>query len=128
MLDLGKGARPDEQGYFHLSPGPPMAHVKRVWVVYKKVTWSNLFLADGSPGKWESWWLIGNLIHYYRGTAKIDATRTHMYWNGQLDDGKGLPYVPDPTKYVVTTLPKEMRSFRIMTDPGEYSWQDMGGS
>lgn len=128
MLDLGKQARPDEHGYFHLQTGPPVAHVARLWVFWKRVTWTNLFLKDGTPGWWESTWLIGNAVHYYRGNAKVDATRTFMYWNGQLDDGQGMPYVPDPNKYVVTTLKSEMTSVRFFTDPSEPHWDAMGGS
>ena len=128
MLDLGKGARPDEQGYFHLQSGPPVPHISTVGWLWKKVTWSNLFLADQSPGRWESWWLIGNSLHIYKGTAKVDGTRTRMYWRGQLDDGKGLLYTPDPNLYVVTTLPKEMLSVRLFTKPSPPHWDSMGGA
>ena len=127
-LDLGKGARPDEQGYFHLQTGKPVPTVSRVGFFWKRVTWSNLFLKDGSPGWFESTWLIGNAIHWYRGTAKVDSTRTHMYWNNQLDDGRGLAYIPDKNKVVVTTLPKEMSAVRFFVDPSEPTWDAMGGS
>lgn len=129
MLDLHKGARPDEK--FHLQTGKPVAKVKRKWWglgLVKIVTWSNLFLPDGQPGKFQSHWLIGNALYWYEGDCKCDGTRTRMYWAGQLDDGQGTPYVPDPNKFVMTTTPKEMYSMRFFVDPGEATWDGMGGS
>lgn len=125
MLDLHKGARPDER--FHLQDGPPVPTVKR-FLFNKLVTWSNLILPDGSAGKWSSWWLIGNALHWYKGNCKCDGTRTRMYWNGQLDDGQGVPYKPDPNKYVMTTTEKEKFSVRFFTDPGDPVWDNMGGA
>jgi len=125
MLQLTKGARPDER--FHLQTGPPVPKVTNLWFM-KRVTWSNLFLADGTPGVFTSWWIIGNAIHWYKGNVKCDATRTHMYWNGQLDDGVGEAYVPDPKKYVMTTTEKEKFSVRFFVDPGTPEWSNMGGS
>lgn len=124
-LDLHKGARPDER--FHLQDGAPVPRVRR-FLFNKVVTWSNLWLPDGTPGKWSSWWLIGNALHWYTGTCKCDATRTFMYWNGQLDDGQGDPYQPDPNKFVMTTTEKELASLRFFVDPGEPVWTNMGGS
>jgi len=125
MLQLQKGARPDER--FHLQTGPPVPHVTNLWFM-KRVTWSNLFLADGTPGSFASWWIIGNAIHWYKGTVKCDATRTQMYWHEQLDDGAWPPYTPDPAKYVMTTTEKEKFSVRFFVDPGEPTWSNMGGS
>jgi len=125
MLQLNKGARPDER--FHLQIGPPVPHVVNLWVM-KRVTWSNLFLEDGTPGYFTSWWFIGNAIHWYKGTAKIDSTRTFMYWDCQLDDGTEPSYVPDKNKFVVTTTKKEQFSVRFFVDPGEPVWTNMGGS
>ena len=126
MLNLHLHARPDER--FHLQDGPPVPHVWTLFGIMKRVTWSNLFLEDGTPGFFTSWWIFGNAVHWYRGTAKIDSTRTFMYWNGQLDDGTKPSSVPDKNKYVVTTTKKEQFSVRFFVDPGEPVWTNMGGS
>lgn len=126
MLNLHLNARPDE--HFHLQTGTPIPHVSRAWFIYKKVTWSHLLLADGTPGKFTSWWLIGNALHWYKGNVKCDGTRTRMYWNGQLDDGLPPTYRPDETKYVMTTTKKEQTAVRFFVDPGEPTWDGMGSS
>lgn len=125
MLQLSKGAKDYER--FHLQVGPP---VPRVWsfLGMKHVTWSNLFLPDGSPGRFSSWWLMGNAFHWYGGNCKVDSTRTFMYWAGQLDDGQSDPYTPDLSKYVVTTTEKEKLSVRFFVDPGDPVWTNMGGA
>ena len=125
-LDLTKGARPDER--FHLQFGPPVPQVKNIFGLLKRVTWDNLRLPDGTAGFFTSWWIIGNAIHWYKGTAKVDATRTYMYWNGQLDNGVLPVYTPDPKKYVVCTTEKEKFSVRFFVDPGTPEWSNMGGS
>lgn len=125
MLNLHLNARPDER--FHLQVGQPVPHVTNLWIV-KRVTWSHIFLEDSTPGMFVSWWVIGNAIHWYKGTVKCDATRTHMYWNKQLDDGLPPMYRPDKMKYVMTTTPKEQFSVRFFVDPGEPTWEGMGGS
>lgn len=125
MLQLTKGAKDYEK--FHLQVGPPVPHVVKLWVM-KRVTWSHLFLEDGTPGYFTSWWIFGNAIHWYRGTVKCDATRTHMYWNGQLDDGVSPVYTPDRTAYVMTTTSKEMLSVRFFVDPSVPTWDAMGGA
>ena len=125
MIDLHAGAKDFER--FHLQTGRPVAHVLNLWVV-KRVRWSHLVLPDGSPGQFVSWWLLGNAIHWYRGTTKCDGSRTRMYWTGQLDDGR-LPHEnPDPRNYVMTTTEKELFSVRFFVDPGEPLWDNMGGS
>lgn len=125
MLNLHKGAKEYER--FHLQYGPP---VPKVWkfLGMKHVSWSNLCLPDGTAGRFSSWWLIGNVIHWYRGDMKCDGTRTRMYWAGQLDDGQGTPYTPDPRQYVMCTTEKERFSLRGFVDPGEPTWDNMGGS
>jgi hypothetical protein len=125
MQNLYLNARPDER--FHLQMGPPIPHVTRLGLV-KRVTWSNLILPDGSPGHFTSWWVLGNAIHWYRGNVKCDGTRTRMYWAGQLDDGELPHYVPDLTKYVMTTTQKEKTSVRFFTKPGDPVWDNMGGA
>lgn len=125
MLDVHKGARPDER--FHLQTGPPVPSVLNLWVV-KRIVWRHLFLADGSPGTFTSWWVMGNALHWYQGTVKCDGTRTRMYWAGQLDDGLPPTYRPDTRQYVMTTTPKEKFSLRIFVNPGEPVWDNMGGS
>ena len=125
-LNLGKGARPDEQGCFHLQRARPTPFLWTFGLV-RKTTWHNIFLKDGSPATFISWW-VGK-AQRYAGTAKCDATRTRMYWAGQLDDGIGEPYVPDPWCYVMTTLPKEMTAFRWRSaGPSKPTWDSMGGS
>jgi hypothetical protein len=128
MLDVGKGKRADER--FHLQSGPPVPHLWRSWFgIVRHVTWSNLFLEDGSPGQFESWWIIGNALHWYKGTVKIDGTRTRMYWSGQLDDGNGARYIPDANKYVATTTEREKFSVRFFVDPNNPpTWDTMGNS
>ena len=126
MLDLGRGARPDEQGWFHLQRARPTPDL---WTCgpFRKTTWRDLCLADGSPAVFVSWW-IGKLQRY-AGTAKCDGTRTRLYWAGQLDDGVGTPYVPDPTCYVMTTRPQELQAFRWRAaGPSVPTWDGMGGS
>lgn len=125
MLNLHKDARPDER--FHLQTGAPVPQVTNLWVM-KRITWSNIFLEDGTPGTFTSWWFIGNAIHYYKGTVKCDATRTFMYRQGQLDDGVWPTYEPQPDQFVMTTTPKEKFSVRFFVDPGEPVWTNMGGS
>ena len=126
MLNLHAGAKDYER--FHLQTGPPVPHVWTLFGVFKRVTWSNLFLADGTPGYFTSWWIIGNAVHWYKGNVKCDATRTFMYWNKQLDDGVAIPYAPDPKAYVMTTTSKEKFSVRFFVDPGEPVWTNMGGN
>lgn len=126
MLDLHKGAK--EYEHFHLQSGPPVPTVTRCWWIYKLVTWSNLWLPDGTRGTFRSWWLIGNLLHWYAGDCKCDGTRTRAYWDGQLDDARGEPYIPNPTMYVMTTTGKEKTSVRFLVDPGDPTWDGMGGS
>ena len=125
MLDLAKGARSDE--HFHLQTGPPVLKVMNLFVV-KRVTWTNVFLEDGTPGYFISWWIFGNAIHWYHGNVKCDGTRTRSYWNGELDDEQAPHYTPDPTQYVMTTTEKEKVSVRLFVDPGEPAWDGMGGS
>jgi hypothetical protein len=93
----------------------------------RKTTWRNIFLRDGSPATFTSWW-VGHLQRY-AGSAKCDATRTFLYWAGKLDDGQGAPYIPDLLCYVMTTLPKEMRAVRWRSaGPSKPTWDSMGGS
>jgi len=126
MLNLHKGAKDFER--FHLQTGPPVPRVKNIFGIIKRVTWSNLFLADGTPGYFTSWWIIGNAIHWYSGNVKCDGTRTRMYWGGQLDDGIAPVYQPDPRQYVMTTTQKEKTSVRFFVDPGDPVWDNMGGA
>lgn len=125
MLDLHLGARPDER--FHLQTGCPVPHVLDL-KIFKRVSWSMVFLEDGTPGTFVSWWLFGNAIHWYRGNVKCDGSRTRWYWAGGLDNGIGAPYVAQPTKYVMTTTPKEKFSVRFFVDPGTPTWDGMGGA
>ncbi len=125
MLNLKKGAQDWER--FHLQDGPPVPHVTKNWF-YRITRWSNLRLPDGTPGTFESWWLIGNAIHWYKGDVKCDGSRTKSYWAGMLDDGVEPHYVPDPNKYVMATTEKEKFSVRFFVDPGDPTWDGMGGS
>lgn len=124
MLDLKKGARPDE--IFHLQAGQPTFTQTVRWG-YRKTVWGNIFLPDGSPGTFVSIW-IGKL-QFYRGTCKCDPTRTQYYWDGTLDDGQAPAYTPDKALYVMTTTPKEMLALRWRKDgPRPAEWTNMGGS
>lgn len=125
-LDLHKGARPDER--FHLQKGAPVPAVSRSWLT-KTVRWANIFVDDkGTPGTFVSWWILGNALHWYKGNVKCDASRTYAYWAGQLDDGQGQPYTPDPELYVMTTTEKEKLSVRFFVDPADPNWTSMGGA
>ena len=126
MLNLQKAANEDER--FHLQTGPPVPHVTRFFGIAKRVHWSNLIMPDGSAGRFVSWWLFGNALHWYVGTMKCDGTRTRLYWAGQLDDGHAPRYVPDLRQYVMTTSERERRSVRFFVDPGEPTWDGMGGA
>jgi hypothetical protein len=125
LLDLHKGAK--EYEHFHLQEGPPVPSVRRNWL-YRITRWNNLQLQDGTVGFFESWWLIGNAIHWYKGNVKCDGSRTRAYWKGELDDGVPPVYIPDPNKYVMATTEKEKFSVRFFVDPGEPTWDGMGGS
>ena len=118
MTDLMKGARPDE--HFHLQAGPPVPHVVRL-LGLRRTAWSNLFLSDGTPATFISWWLWK--LQWYHGTAKCDGTRTRMAWAGQLGDPVALD------QYVMTTTPKEMHAFRWRSaGPSDPTWDNQGGS
>ena len=127
MLDLHKGARPDER--FHLQVGEPMVVVTTEWWG-RSVRWYNLILPDGSYGVWQSYWirLFGYWVHWYQGTCKCDGTRTRMYWDGALDDGIAPFYTQSLELYVMTTTPKEMFSVRFGGVPSEPVWDNMGGA
>ena len=117
-LDLTKGARPDER--FHLQVGPPVPHVVRL-LGLRRTAWGHLFLSDGTPATFISWWLWK--LQWYHGTAKCDGTRTRMAWAGQLGDPVALD------QYVMTTTPSEMHAFRWRSKgPSEPTWDGMGGS
>lgn len=116
MLDLSKGARPDER--FHRQEAQPIPH-QQIWGLIRKTTWSQLTNADGSVGTFTSWWI--HKLQYYSGTTKCDGTRTIMMNTGQLGD-------PTPG-YVMTTTPTELQAFRWRAKgPGEAIWSNMGGS
>ncbi len=122
----GNVPRPDEE--FHLQKGEPVSRtVTFAFGLGFVRIWHNLSLADGRMGKFRSWWLFGQRVHWYKGNVKCDGSRTYMYWNGQLDDGMPPKYIPDPTLYVMTTTPKEKLAVRFNQTPGEVSWNNMGG-
>jgi len=118
MLDLMKGARPDEK--FHVQTWRPRFALK-TWLggFIRKTSWYMLLLPDGTPGQFTSWWVWN--LQWYRGTTKCDGTRTYMLQAGQLGEvGHG---------YVMTTTPKELHAFRWRrTGPSSASWDNMGGS
>lgn len=116
MLDLMRGARPDER--FHRQDAQPVPR-QQIWGLIRKTTWDHLMNPDGSVGTFTSWW-IGKL-QYYSGSTKCDGTRTRMMNSGQLGD-------PTPG-YVMTTTPKELLAFRWRANgPGEATWDNMGSS
>ena len=121
MLDLGKGARLDEQGYFHRQLEQPTPHTVSIGP-YRSTTWTNITNQDGSPGTFVSTWIWK--LQWYTGTTKCDGSRTYMLNHGQL----GGPNDPIDG-YVMTTLPKELSAFRWRAQgPGEIHWNNMGGS
>lgn len=127
MLDLHKGARPDER--FHLQKGQPVCTVKKgPFGVWKIVRWSNLFLPDGRPGQFTSYWVWP--FHWYTGNVKCDGSRSHWFHGSSdaLDDGTWPHYVGDKDYYVMCTTETEKRAFRVFVDPGEPTWDNMGGS
>lgn len=124
-LNLLKGAKDFER--FHLQVGMPTFHITHFWIG-RVTVWGNLTLPDGTAGSFKSWWWFGNALKWYYGTTKCDATRTSMYWNGQLDDGVEPRYVADANKYVMTSTFKERFSVRFFGTPDPASWQTMGGS
>ena len=124
MLDILLRARPDER--FHLQIGQPISVVWE-WGPFRRTTWTNIFLPDGTPGAFVSWWFWK--LQIYHGTTKCDASRTIWYWNEQLDDGNQLPYAADPSRYVMTTTPKEMLAVRWRAGGRQpVEWNNMGGS
>ena len=125
-LDLHKGAKDFEK--FHLQIGKPLFAITKFGPLFKKVSWYNLTLPTGAAGYFESYWLFGNAVHWYKGDCKCDGTRTRMYWAGQLDDGKLPHYTPNPSFCVMTTTEKEKGSVRFFVDPNEPAWDNMGGS
>ena len=116
MVDLHKGARPDER--FHVQQARPVpCTIQRG--PYRQTSWTNIFLPDGYTGSFVSTWIWK--LQWYRGTAKCDGTRTYMLNKGELGE---------PTAgYVMTTTPKELHAFRWRSKgPGDVRWDNMGGS
>ena len=125
MLYLHKYARPDER--FHLQVGEPWCQGWGWDSFYRSVKWHGLVKENGTDGWFTSYVLLW-YIRWYIGNVKCDATRTAMYWYGQLDEGHEPVYVPDPTKYVMTTTPKEKFSFRLHGTPlNREIYTNMGG-
>lgn len=128
-LDLHLNTRPDEHGHFYLGLIPELIKTTEIkWLGFRRTVWK-VYKQDGTPGRFTSLWFFGKL-QMYHGDAKVDGSRTRNYWDGLLDDGKEpTPYIPDPTRYVYTDLPKEMYAFRWRTKgPGTVRWDTMGGS
>ena len=116
MVDLMKGARPDER--FHVQSDEPSPQ-QQIWGPIRRTTWDKLMNPDGSVGTFTSWWFYK--LQYYAGSTKCDATRTIMMNDGQLGD-------PTPG-YVMTTTPTELHAFRWRANgPGIAEWRNMGGS
>ena len=114
--DLMIGARPDER--FHVQSLEPAPFVEQ-WGPWRRTTWGNLLLPDGSPGEFVSTWLWK--LQWYVGTTKCDGTRTHMLNIGQLGDAT--------PGFVMTTTPKELSAFRWRAaGPSPTDWRNMGGS
>ena len=119
MIDLQKGARAADK--FHLTCRA-ISHT--VWGypwLLQRITWHGLLLPTGKPAHFTAW-IAGWWLRGYWGTAKVDGTRTRMYWNGELGD-KG-----NPTCFVANTWAEELWSVRFHKDALDlYRWDNMGG-
>jgi|GEM_PF-6324759 len=125
MIDMMRGARPDEQFFLDVAPT-----LESVWTcgVIRRVRWG--------PHTWVSWslgWFFGTnpkirVFQVYHGKAKVDGTRTYMLWNGQLGD---MPVgdMPEGVRhYVWTRTPKELLAARIHSVDRVPVWENMGGA
>lgn len=123
MLDLAKGARPDER--FHLQMALPIARSCVGWRwLLRRTAWTNIVLPDGRPARFVTWVLCWGL-QLYHGTAKCDGSRTFMLRHGQLG---GTAH--ERSGFVMTTTPAELLAFRWRWKglDKEPTWQNMGGS
>ena len=114
--DLIPSARPDEP--FHVQHAQPfcMAFGFGDWL-YRRVEWYNVFLANGTPGRFTSSIVLW-FFRWYTGTVKCNGTLTYAWWAA----------TGDRTAYVMTTAPWEMLSVRLRwRKPGREVWSNMGG-
>ena len=102
MIDLTKGARPDEQ--FHLYCLEPIMHTRGWDWLYRSVTWTFPIGEERFTTYIFLWF-----FRWYYGTMKVDGGRTLMMWAGQL----GEISTNSLNCYVMTTTPKELFSVRI---------------
>jgi hypothetical protein len=117
-VDLQKGARVQDQ--FELWRKPVQMKVWGNPYVYQTVTWY-----DQAGIAYFKVHILGWFTRWYTGTAKIDGTRTRMFWSGQLG---GREYMLDQDLYVMNRWEKELKSFRVHNQPLDlYRWDNMGG-
>ena len=116
-VDLHKDARPDDQ--FELWYKPLKMEVYGSPYAYQQITWSS------DLGVYFTVCIAGYVTRWYSGSAKIDGTRTRMFWAGQLG---GTPEESWKDYYVVNKWAKELTSFRISTSKLDcYRWDNCGG-
>jgi hypothetical protein len=118
-VDLQKGARPDD--HFVLWRKPLQMKVWGNPYIYQTITWY-----DAQGIQYFKVHILGWYTRWYTGNrAKIDGTRTKMFWAGQLG---GQSHVLDQDLYVMNTWSKEMSSFRFHGTPLDlYRWDNQAG-
>jgi hypothetical protein len=123
-LDLGQGARPEDDFTLWKRPlcmktfGSPWFFQRVLWFACSEV--EDPYKLGLQPYFEAS--ILFWFFRWYTGTAKIDGTRTKMYWYGQLGG------VPDQSMYVVNRWSKEMFSVRIRwRKPDHMRYDNMGG-
>jgi hypothetical protein len=119
VFNLSLNARPDER--FHLQCGEPQPHGWGWDGVCRRVWWTQIYTEHAEDAQFVSWVVLW-VFRWYHGTVKCDGTRTYAFWNWLL----GGPV--DVNRFVMTTTPKELRSFRLsLKKPDRERWDNMGG-
>lgn len=80
--------RDPAKDHFYLTHGQPRLRTFGWYPILKIGYWDKMQKIDGSPASF-TFVVIGWFVRFYFCTAKIDGTRTFMYWNGQFPDIQG---------------------------------------